>query len=134
MDWGSRLALYRKWTGGIYQTHGSINVEIWRRWPPLFLSGAITALICPPLEVAYRAFKGDQTFPAHLRYGYQSPFHALFKIASESPSALYKNSSPSIAASFIQTTMAISIYEVANELLSPIVNNAHCPNWTVKGL
>lgn len=134
MDWGSRLALYRKWTGGLVQTHGGVNVEFWRHWAPLFVAGALTTLIAPPLEVAYRAYKGDLTFPEHLRYGYTSPFNALVRIASESPSSLYKHATPTMAASFIQTTMSIGIYDATWELFSPIVYNAGCPNWTVKGL
>lgn len=132
VDWGTRYALYRKWTGGIAQTQGTTNVDIWRHWFPLFFAGALTSVVAPPLEVAERAFVGDQTFPEHLRYGYRSRFHALWRLATTSPFALYKNSSPSMGASFVQTTMAFGLYDYLIELLHPINTAAECPTASVK--
>lgn len=132
VDWGTRYALYRKWTGGIAQTQGTTNVDIWRHWFPLLLAGALTSVISAPLEVAERAYIGDLTFPEKLRYGYKSRFHALFSLATKNPFALYKNSSPSIAASFVQTTMAFGLYDYMCELFHPISTAAECPQGSVK--
>ena len=121
LDWGTRFALYAKWSSGFWQGYNSVNQDVWRHWIPLFVSGAITALVCPPLEVANKAYLGDKTFPQHLRHNYQSRFHALFKIATTNPFALYKNSFPSIAGSFIQTTFAIGIHDFLMTLFNPIL-------------
>jgi hypothetical protein len=133
MDWGSRYALFKKWVGGYAQPQGITNPEHYRRWIPLLAAGVVTSFLAPPFEVAERAYIGDQTFPKELRVGYRSRFHALFKLLTSDPFALYKNSFPSILASFVVTTMALGSYDYLYELFHPLVYVADCPNWSVKG-
>ena len=124
IDWGTRFALYTKWNSGFWQGHVTGNPDVWRHWLPLFLGAAFTSLILPPFEVAEKAYYGDKTFPKNLQYGYTSRFNALFRIAKENPFALYKNSSPTVAAAFIQTTMAIGIHDFLMQLCWPMVTHA----------
>lgn len=131
-DWGLRYALYRKWTGGYHQTYNSVNVDVWRHWIPLFCSSIATSVLAAPFEVASAAYFGDKTFPAHLRYNYRSIPHALVKIAYNNPFALYKNSLPSIMASFIQTSFAIGIHDFFYDLMSPLHQGTNCPRDSVK--
>lgn len=99
----------------------------------MLAAGVMTSFLAPPFEVAERAYLGDQTFPKELRVGYRSRFHALWKLMTTDPFALYKNSFPSILASFVITTMALGSYDFLYELFHPLVYVAECPNWTVKG-
>lgn len=122
----------RKWLGGLHQMEGLVNIDVWRHWGPIVLSSLVTSVILPPLEVAERAFVGDKTFPEHLRYKFTSRFNALWRIALTQPFALYKNSWPSMAASFVQTSMAFSIFDYWLDLFSPIVSAAGSPAGSVK--
>lgn len=131
-DWGTRYALFKKWVGGWVQRDGGMNTEHWRRWLPMISAGVVTSFVAPPFEVAEKAYIGDQTFPKELQHGYRSRFHALFKILTTDPWALYKNSTPSILASFVLTTMTFGIYDFLNEFGTPMVYALDCPRWTVK--
>lgn len=132
VDWGTRYALMRKWLGGLHQMEGLVNIDIWRHWAPIVFSSLVTSVIAPPLEVAERAYIGDKTFPEHLRYKFTSRFNALWRIALTQPYALYKNSGPSIAASFVQTSMAFSIFDYLLDLFSPIVCASGSPHGSIK--
>lgn len=133
-DWGLRYALYRKWTGGFWQTHGAVNNEVWRHWLPLFAAGFVTSFATPPMEVAQKAYVGDKTFPEHLRYKYTSVLNALVRIAARDPFALYKNAFPSMAGSFVGTTMLFGIHDFFYDLIMPLASEADCPSAAVKGV
>ena len=132
IDIGGRLAVYRYFSSGLYQSYGSVNVEAWRRFLPLAVSSLATSWIMAPLEVARAAFIGDKTFPQELRKGYRSPHHALFRLMKEQPYALFKNSLPTFATSYVQTSFLLGIYDYLYDLASPIFREADAAKDAVK--
>lgn len=119
-DLGVRYALYAKWTSGFWKGHYTGNHDVWRHWVPLFAGAIFTSFLAPPFEAAEKAYIGDLTFPKELRHGYTSRFNALYRLALENPFALYRNSLPTMASSFIQTTFSIGIHDFLSMLFEPI--------------
>ena len=120
IDVALRLAIFRYFTGGLYQSEGTVNVDYYRRAFPTMIAAALSSWIVVPLEVSRVAYKADQTFPEHLRKGYTSPFNALWKMATREPYAIFKNSTPTIAASFVQTSFMFALFDYGFDLFSPL--------------
>ena len=132
IDIGLRLAIFRYFTGGLYQTEGTVNVDYYRRPFPTMLAAALTSWIAVPFEVARVAYKADLSFPEHLRYGYSSPLNAFWSILKTQPFGLFKNSSPTIAASFVQTSMMFAIFDYTFDLFSILFTDGNVPISMVK--
>ena len=132
LDMGVRYALYAKWTSGFWKGTYSGNQDVWRHWIPLFIGAFFTSFLAPPLETAEKAYIGDKTFPKELRHGYTSRFNALYRLAMENPFALYKNSLPTMSASFIQTTFSIGIHDTLMMIFGPLATHGGCNPDAVK--
>ena len=132
IDVGLRLAIFRYFTGGIYQTEGTVNVDYYRRPFPTMLAAALSSWVCVPFEVSRAAYKADLTFPEHLRYGYTSPLNAFWKMLTTQPFALFKNGSPSMAASFVQTSFMFAIFDYTFDLYSLLFREFGVPISMVK--
>lgn len=132
LDIGTRFAVFRYLTSGIYQSYGSVNTEAWRRIAPTVAASALTSWIMGPLEIARAAYHGDRSFPVELRKGYTSPHQALFKMATTQPYALFKNSLPTVAASYVQSSFMFAIFEYLFDLLSPLYRDTDSSKGAVK--
>lgn len=131
-DIGLRLALFRYFTGGLYQSYGTVNVDYFRRPFPTMLAAALSSWAVVPLETSRMAFKADQTFPEHLRKGYTSSFNAFWRMLANEPFALFKNSSPTMAASFVQTSFMFILFDFNFDLFSILFRDMSIPVSMVK--
>ena len=82
-DLGPRITLWRQWTAGLWRSHGTGDVEFWRRILPTVAASALTCWLSVPFEVARAAYYSDRSYPEHLRKGYKSIFNALVRIPRE---------------------------------------------------
>ena len=133
LDYGFRIFTYKTMVGGFYQSWGSVNSEQWHRVPPGILAALFSCWIAGPLEVSKKAFFADKKFPVELRNGYTSVPNALFKMAKRDPFSLFKNSSPAVFGSFIQTGMMFVFFDYFYECVSPLFREEVMPKWLVKG-
>ena len=131
-DIGLRFAVYRSLTGGLYQSFGSVNTEAWRRFAPTIVGALATSWLMAPFEVVRKAFFADQTFPAHLRKGYTSISNTFFKLVINDPYALFKNSLPTVMASYIQTSFLFATFDYVFDLTSPLFRDGSMPQGVVK--
>ena len=134
IDIGLRLAVFRFFTGGLYQSPNSVNVEYWRRVFPTMLAAAATSWIMVPFEVSRAAYFADKTFPEHLRKGYSSQFNAFYRMLTQNPFSLFKNSFSTIGGSFIQTSFAFSIFDFSFDFMSIMFNNFYHPKFLIKSV
>ena len=132
IDVGLRLAVFRYFTGGIYQTEGTVNVDYYRRPFPTMLAAALTSWIAVPLEISRTAYKADLSFPEHLRNGYTSSFNAFWRMLTKQPFALFKNGSPTMAASFVQTSFMFSLFDFNFDMFSLLFREFDVPFSMVK--
>ena len=91
-----------------------------------------TSWIMGPLEIARKAFHGDRTFPVHLQKGYTSVPNALVQLATKEPYALFKNSLPSVMASYVQTSFLFATFDYFYDLISPLFRDGGVPQGAVK--
>ena len=132
LDVGPRLAMFHYFTSGWNQSYGSVNSEYWRRIIPTVAACALTSWMTAPLEIARAAYHGDRTFPQELRKGYNSPHQALFRMAATQPYALFKNSLPTVAASFVQNVFMFSLFDYLYDLFSPLFRDTDSSKGSVK--
>ena len=132
LDIGTRFAVYRWLTAGLYQSFGSVNTEAWRRFAPTMLAALATSWIMAPLEIARKAFHGDRSFPTHLQKGYTSVPQTLVKMAVKEPYALFKNSLPTFMTSYIQTSFLFGTFDYFFDLVSPLFREGDVPKGLVK--
>jgi solute carrier family 25 oxoglutarate transporter 11 len=131
-DIGMRFAVYRYLTAGIWQSFGAVNNESWRRFAPTMAAAFATSWIMAPLEVARKAFHADRSFPVELQKGYTSIPQALCKLATTNPYALFKNSLPTVMASYIQTSFLFATFDYFYDLTSPLFRDGGVPKGAVK--
>ena len=132
LDVGARFAVFHYFTSGWHQSYGSVNADYWRRSIPTVAACAATSWMMGPLEVARAAYHGDRTFPTELRKGYTSPHQALFRLAMTQPYALFKNSFPAVAASFVQNAFMFSLFDFLFDLFSPLFRDTNSSKGSVK--
>lgn len=91
LDAGLKLAIFHYTFGG---TWSPVKYTDFNGFKPLFmgyLTGFLTGWTSYPLAVARKAYYADLSWPAEVRKGYRSPFHALLKIPfSEGPMFLFR--------------------------------------------
>jgi hypothetical protein len=132
IDIGLRLAVFRYFTGGLYQSTDSVNVEYWRRVFPTALGAALTSWLLVPFETSRAAFLGDKSFPVELRKGYTSQSNALFKMVTKEPFALWKNSLPTMGGSYIQTSFAFCLFDFSFDFFGILFREFGIPKFMVK--
>lgn len=121
IDWAARLLAFKFFVGGISQTVSEgVNTDFWRRGLPYVFAGFLSSPACVPFAAAKAAYVADQTFPAHLRSGYRSPFDALCKLAVRSPLKLIQNAPHLMVASALQASFLLSNFELLMEIFTPI--------------
>jgi hypothetical protein len=132
LDIGTRYAVFHWLTAGIYQSYASVNTEAWRRFAPTAVSALATSWIMGPLEIARKAYYADKSFPDHLQKGYKSVFHTFRCLATKEPYALFKNSLPTVMASYVQTSFLFGIFDYFFDLTSPLFRHGDVPLGAVK--
>jgi hypothetical protein len=132
LDIGTRYAVFHWLTAGLYQSYGTVNTESWRRFAPTVVSALATSWLMGPLEIARKAFYADVSFPEHLQKGYKSVFHAFRSLAMKEPYALFKNSMPTVMASYVQTSFLFGIYDYTYDMTSILFRQGNVPIGIVK--
>lgn len=103
-DMGARLFMFRHWVGGYWQSSGSSNVDVWRRFIPALASSLVSCWVVAPFEIANKAYWADLKYPAELRRNYKSPLNALLRLPfDEGFSFLFRNSLPTMAGAFAES-------------------------------
>ena len=134
LDIGLRLAVFRYFTGGLYQSPNTVNVEFWKRIYPTMLGAALTSWILVPFESARAAYLGDLTFPKELRRGYSGQFDAFRKMLVSNPFSLFKNSLPTFGGSFVQTSFLFVLFDFSFDFMSPMFTDFDQPKILVKSV
>lgn len=110
-DMGFKLAVFRFMTEGINEQFAEFSTDIWKKPFPITLAALLTCWTRAPFEISYKAYYADQKFPQELRRNYTSIRHAFWSLLRRNPVLLFKNSYPTMWASFLETGFTFWMYD-----------------------